>query len=556
MRQYHNTNGTSTTSAREVAAHYLDNPRSANGWFRFPCPAHRGEGANAAVKDADSGGLLLYCHSRGCTSNNILTALQADGLVIKRTWPYPNGKTVHRVDQDGRRKDFSNSTGSTKGVPLRIRHDSENALVVIVEGESDADAVIAADPEGVAVGCFPGGAKMAGSADYSAVQGRRVAIWPDNDREGAKALDDAAAACQRAGAASIQVVPIVGPPDSGQGAADLDAMMTNIFLTAKLSTWEPPPQAQGMVWTTMKDALDVPPVSWIVDGLIAKDSTTLLYAQPKAGKTCLVLGLLKALSTGGAFLGSDLEVSPCWYLTEQGRSAMAAQLRLFDFADSDANIKLAYSMQNPFDTAEAFAELLLREYLNAEIKPKLIAVDTLAAFVPVHDFNDYTDIGQTVGPVIKVAQQIGKLDGCATLLVHHRNKGAGQGSEGVLGSTRLAAIVDAIVRVGASKAENRRDLHIQSRFGTGSLQSDRVSVELVDGSYTLANTTSELDERIVAALESGCEARKSITEHLNADDDGTVSDQKIINRLREMVTREQIIKEGSGRSTTYRLRHE
>ena len=117
----------------------------------------------------------MRCWSTGCTYNEVLAAFQVDGLAIERNHRYSNGKTVTRIDRPGLPKKIS-SEGTTKGVPLLITNDSPDALIVITEGESDRDAVLSANLPNVAAACFVGGAKMAGDAKYSKVNGRRVAI--------------------------------------------------------------------------------------------------------------------------------------------------------------------------------------------------------------------------------------------------------------------------------------------------------------------------------------------------------------------------------------------
>ena len=180
--------------ASAIAHHYRPSPKQSGGWWRIPCPAHGGEGDNLAAKDGDDGGLALKCHSEGCSYNAILAQFREDGLVIERRWEYPNGKAVKRVD-DANGKVIT-SPGSTKGVPILIRGDvGDDPLVIITEGESDADAVLSANIPEVAAACFVGGADRAGDADYSSVQGRRVAVWTDHDKAGMVARDAAAQAC-------------------------------------------------------------------------------------------------------------------------------------------------------------------------------------------------------------------------------------------------------------------------------------------------------------------------------------------------------------------------
>ena len=76
-----------------------------------------------------------------------------------------------------------------------------------------------------------------------------VAIWADHDRAGAAATIAAAQACQAAGAASVETVPLVGPPDSGCGAADLTPDDVGVFIAGRKPWAGPGPEQAGRVWT-------------------------------------------------------------------------------------------------------------------------------------------------------------------------------------------------------------------------------------------------------------------------------------------------------------------
>ena len=213
-------------TAYDIAAFYGSAKRPTNGNHMIKCPVHEvheGQGLNLSVKDAPDGGLLLNCFSRSCSFNAILDAFRRDGLTVKREWTYPNGsKIVRRTDSasipKGRHFKESDSQ-SVKNVPLLVRGDSPGALIVITEGESDADAILSADLDGVAATTFPGGAGSAGDADYSAVKGRRVCVWADGDEEGLKAQQEAALASMKAGAVSVELVGFMGELGDGVGEA-------------------------------------------------------------------------------------------------------------------------------------------------------------------------------------------------------------------------------------------------------------------------------------------------------------------------------------------------
>ena len=100
------------------------------------------------------------------------------------------------------------------GLPdLAARAD---APVLIVEGEKTADATAALFPERVAI-TWQGGSNAIGKADWAALAGRRVVIWPDADAPGRKAAD----AVRRALASQAAAVAVVEVPNAWPDGWDL-----------------------------------------------------------------------------------------------------------------------------------------------------------------------------------------------------------------------------------------------------------------------------------------------------------------------------------------------
>ena len=62
------------------------------------------------------------------------------------------------------------------------------------------------------------------------------------------------------------------------------------------------------------DALEMPPINWIVDGLIAKGNVILFGAPSKYFKSYLVLGMLIAICNGKSYLGFTTHRCECLYL--------------------------------------------------------------------------------------------------------------------------------------------------------------------------------------------------------------------------------------------------
>ena len=152
------------------------------------------------------------CGFKGCVKSN-----------TKHIWQKPKGY----IDLEGHK--------------ARLLSHDQNAgtQVVWAEGEKAAGAIYAAGYDTVN---NASGAKNAGKADYSCVKDRNVVMWPDADRpaktgqhkgqrEGRRAVDDAARALLTAGVNSLSLVDIteLGAAVDGQDsqksldAADLDA---------------------------------------------------------------------------------------------------------------------------------------------------------------------------------------------------------------------------------------------------------------------------------------------------------------------------------------------
>lgn len=120
------------------------------------------------------------------------------------------------------------------GANLIAQHPE--AEIVKCEGEKAADAAGALFPASVAT-CWPNGAASADKADFRACKGRCVLLWPDHDEPGTKAMQAAAKALRKAGAAVVkiinltlfeantvnaqgQIVPRLAPLPAGWDAAD------------------------------------------------------------------------------------------------------------------------------------------------------------------------------------------------------------------------------------------------------------------------------------------------------------------------------------------------
>ena len=539
--------------AEAIAHHYRPGVRPESGYFQIPCPAHGGTDNNLHLADAQDGGLILRCWSTGCTFNQVLAAFQEDGLAVNRAWTYPNGKVVNRIDRAGS-KDIK-SPGTTKGVALLITNDSPDALIVITEGESDRDAVLSAGLRNVAAGCFVGGAKVAGDADYSVVKGRRVAIWPDNDEEGKAALLAVALACEKAGAAHVYAVKYVGDPESKQGAADLNADGIALHLRED-QLREESAQSFRLVWVDLAESTrDLPPTEWLVPGLITVGESTLLVGAPKSGKTLFILDLLRAITQTGKFLGLDVPLGPAWILSELTPRTLKGQMRLLNFEPDEGTSAAFLTQQNLADmTPQGVIDDIRRKFeiaLREDRKPALVILDTMGRWLSGQylDYNGYGDMSAATLAILTLAADLGQHD-TATLVSHHSNKSHKPGAEGALGSQALGGTFDNVINLRIQKKlYGPREISIQARNDTSDIfkRSPLVQLILPEGEMRLIQHLDEddVDDRVLQAVEEGADTRQAV-ETSTGEAKKTVTDS-----LKRLKDGGDINVSGGGKATRY-----
>ena len=228
-----------------------------------PSPEHPGDrsGKNASVKRMPDGGVLLQCHSHGCSYSSIADGLaielprrskgksshdrwliavydHPDGVprkVYRRDWPrdFPEAPAICTYVTRGEECRSSEDPhkhiwgyGSMKGTHLLLwGDDAPDNTLVVVEGEKAAAALmIAANAQGYTPVSWRGGAGKEGVVNWSRVKGRFVVLWPDNHDTGIEAMGKAARRAIDAEAEALQMVDLgsANLPDKGD-AADLRA---------------------------------------------------------------------------------------------------------------------------------------------------------------------------------------------------------------------------------------------------------------------------------------------------------------------------------------------
>ncbi|MCG5528593.1 MULTISPECIES: AAA family ATPase [Halorhodospira] len=190
---------------------------------------------------------------------------------------------------------------------------------------------------------------------------------------------------------------------------------------------------------------------WVVRGILEADTLTLLFGEPKIGKSFVAVDLAASIASGLDWHGHRVEQGPVLYIAGEGHAGLARRRRAWEIARqlplAEQPIYLsrcAVGVGNPADL-----EAIIEEVRELNITPSLVVIDTVARCIGSGlDENSNRDMGAFIAGLDRLRTVCG---GSAILLVHH--PGHGDKTRG-RGATALVGAIDAEWRV--ERADERR----------------------------------------------------------------------------------------------------
>jgi hypothetical protein len=146
-------------SKPEILTKLSDVTRTRNGWTAR-CPAHDDHRPSLSVAVGDDGRVLVHCFA-GCTPEQVVAAVDmrmadlAPTMTIVATYPYRDehgaflyenvrsSPKTFRLRRRGAKGEWVWKMDGVRRVPYRLPELQGQRLVVLVEGEKDADNVAA-----------------------------------------------------------------------------------------------------------------------------------------------------------------------------------------------------------------------------------------------------------------------------------------------------------------------------------------------------------------------------------------------------------------------------
>lgn len=198
-----------------------------------------------------------------------------------------------------------------------------------------------------------------------------------------------------------------------------------------------------------EDLAKLPPMRWLVRGVLPAQGLAAVYGPPGSGKTFLTLDLAAAVAEGSRWFGFTTKQAPVVYIGLEGEGGLSQRVQAWSQHHHRAlPAALRFVVAQPFDLLEPDdLEELAQAIIASCGTGALVIVDTLNRAAPSADENASEDMGR----IIAAAKRLQALLAGLVLLAHHQGKDPTKGMRGH--SSLLAAIDTAIEvsRVGSSR---------------------------------------------------------------------------------------------------------
>ena len=235
---------------------------------------------------------------------------------------------------------------------------------------------------------------------------------------------------------------------------------------------EAPPDATRYRLLTAEEISKLPPVRWLVRGVLPAEGLAALYGASGSGKTFLALDLLAAVARGQSWFGSKTVPSPVTYVALEGETGMSQRVQAYERRHGKLPVAVRFVAQalnllTPQDINDLASAIKV-----AGGGDGVICIDTLNRASAGSDENDSRDMGRIIEAAKHLQQQVGGL----VLLIHHIGKNE---TKGMRGHSSLLAALDVAIEV--KKVESRKEWRIaKSKDGrddkAGSFRLDEVSL--------------------------------------------------------------------------------
>ncbi len=193
---------------------------------------------------------------------------------------------------------------------------------------------------------------------------------------------------------------------------------------------------------TAAEVAALPPVRWLVRGVLPAEGLAAMFGASGSGKTFLALDLAGAVAEGRPWFTYRVNAAPVVYLGLEGEAGLSQRVLAWERHNRRAAPeRLRFVVSQPFDMLQAEDVAELAEACRAAgAGGGLVVVDTLNRAALGVDENSSQDMGRCIAAAADMQRRIGGL----VLLIHHAGKDQ---TKGMRGHSSLHAALDAAIEV-------------------------------------------------------------------------------------------------------------
>lgn len=161
----------------------------------------------------------------------------------------------------------------------------------------------------------------------------------------------------------------------------------------------------------------LPPLTWLVHGILPQQSLSMLYAPPGYGKSFVALDLAHSIGLGNSWFANDTNQGTCVYVNAgEGTFGLKQRIHAWRQYNLTEIENVVYGLDPVYlhkpDSVRGFTREI------APLEPSLVVLDTLARCAVGADENS----AEGIGPVLQGCDRIREETGAAVLVVHHATK--------------------------------------------------------------------------------------------------------------------------------------
>lgn len=257
---------------------------------------------------------------------------------------------------------------------------------------------------------------------------------------------------------------------------------------------------------SLDELVNMPPPTWLIEGLIPQHGLVLLYGRPGEHKTFIAVDGGLRVAYGLDWHGRAVKRVGVLYIAGEGRFGIGQRIKGWrkkhGLAGIDAPFKLlpvAVHMLDPANVEKLKRTIdQVREEIDFEIG--MVVIDTVSRAIPGQDENSQEAMSLFVDACAEIQNHCGGV----VIGIHHSGKDA---DRGMRGSTVLLGGCDTAIRV--AKEEDHTVLSVEKQKDGEEIEDVHFTMEVVDVTGGLGKEQSTLVPVIGAGATPAAEKRLS-----------------------------------------------